>query len=522
MWPLSLLFPSPQETATLYRAFPGVFPSSDFPIRWSYEERCHRDLYREPAVLLCWLCVLWLLILALGGWCLRRREELTGKYANPLRLGLLALVPMAGLVGFGAPMVMAGWNAVMRLIAMVRRSEEGVRGKAIGTLRDGLFLACGPLSAMPGKSGGVEESDDDDDGENTDEVSVVGRCEDHDSKLPTSRLETLEQTTLLVDVCKTPAGLSIQQKAILGLLVTVLFYLSAATVLLVQRRWIIEANAVVDDILWLFALLGLAICLQVIAIMSMDTLHRLSAQYKVQKEELSSDAKTAYEGPESSGRRQKSVFPRILAIRLGGLVKGTSSNDTRIRKAESWTERAGRVGPYDIWVSIIMLQHIALTRTQNGKNPQLATLSEAATYATVLGFFPAVWILLFVAIAATVTFCYFAIRRLSPYGRVTNALETVSPKVATAELWIKKQYSKLPVVLRWAVDRVYLPLMVCMMYGWLYVIAGAEIIKSDARKYPRADPTTCVDLWKDPLAEKLLKPLYVIGQAIGEWLFPLV
>jgi hypothetical protein len=507
MWPLSLLIPSPEETATLYRRFPGVFASSDFPTRWSYEERCHRDLYREPAVLLCWLCVLWILVLALGGWCLHRREELTGKYANPLRLGLLALVPVAGLVGFGAPMVMAGWNAVVRLIGLVRRSEEGVRGKVIGTLRDGLFLACGPLSAMPVTSGGVEEGDNDD-GENADEVSVVARCKDPDSKLPTSRLEILERTTLLVDVCNTPAGLSIQQKAILGLLVTVLFYLSAATVLLVQRRWIIEANAVVDDILWLFALLGLAVCLQVVAIISMDTFHLLSAQHKKQREESSPDEKSAYEGPESSGRRQKSAYPQILAIRLGGLVKGMNSNDIRISKVESWTERAGCVGPYDIWVSIIALQHIALTSTQNGGNPQLATLSKAVTYATLLG--------VFVDVVAAVMFCYFAIQRLSPYGRVTNALETVPPKVEIAVLWIKKQYSKLPVVLRWAVDRGYLPLVVGVMYVWLYVIGATEIIKLDARKYPRADPSTCVDLWKDPLAEKLMKPLYVIGQVIGE------
>ena len=511
MWPLSLFIPSPQETATLFRRFPVVFASSESPTRWSYEERCHRDLYREPAVLLCWLCVLWILILALGGWCLHRREELTGKYANPLRSGLLALVPVAGLVGFGAPMVMAGWNALARLIVTVLRSEKGVLGKAIGALRDGLFLACAPLSAMP-----VMEESDDYDGDEIGEVSAVGKYKDH-SKPPTSRLETLEQTTLLVDVKNTAVGLSTPQK-VLGLLVTILCYLSGTTMLLVERRRAIGANAVVDDILWLLALLGFSVCLQVVAIISMDKVHRESAQYKRQREESSHDKKTAYEGPESSARRQKSAFPQTLAIRLGGLVKGTNSNDTRISKAESWMERAGRVGPYDIWISIIILQHITLTRTQNGENSQFATLSKAVTYATVSGLFPTIWILLFAAVAATVIACYFAVQRLSPYGRINNALETVSPKVDIAVLWIKKQYSKLPVVLRWAVDRVYLPLVVGVVYVWLYVIGAAEIIKLDARKYPRADPSTCVDLWKDPLAEKLLKPFYLIGQATGEWL----
>jgi hypothetical protein len=61
-------------------------------------------------------------------------------------------------------------------------------------------------------------------------------------------------------------------------------------------------------------------------------------------------------------------------------------------------------------------------------------------------------------------------------------------------------------------ERCYLPLWILCVYEMLCVIVFQEVMRFDARKHLRANNYECLDLWRDPLADKLLWPMFLASK----------
>jgi hypothetical protein len=88
---------------TVNQPFPISRHANYYSDLWGYEVLCHPDAYRDPTVVLLWTGTLWTSVLFGGAWVLWKRGEMSAQYANWMRLGVFAMVPLIGWVSFGVP-----------------------------------------------------------------------------------------------------------------------------------------------------------------------------------------------------------------------------------------------------------------------------------------------------------------------------------------------------------------------------------------------------------------------------------
>jgi hypothetical protein len=285
-------------------------------------------------------------------------------------------------------------------------------------------------------------------------------------------------------------------------------YISIVTLLLCERRTSINANAIIDDILWYLALTGLAINAQAIILLlgaTAPSQQKGPSQHAVPIHPSSSPGEPSSQtsDPMESPRTTISCIP---LARFGGLVHGvnarTKDSDRSVLTA------LGRVGPFDILTSIIILQHLVYPRTDNDDYPHLDKLVNIASKTILLGMVPYLWIIAFTLVALTLTVAHLLLSRVLPNSRVVTALERLSPAMENLVRWVKARYARVPETLRWVLERCYFPLWILCVYGALYIVVIQEIVRFDTRERLRVNNLPCLDLWRDTLAEKLLWPVF--------------
>jgi hypothetical protein len=296
-----------------------------------------------------------------------------------------------------------------------------------------------------------------------------------------------------------------------------LVYISIVTLLLCERRTSINANAIIDDILWHLALTGLAINAQAIILLLRATApsrqkgpgqHAVPIHPSPSLDEPSSQTSDSMESP-------RTTVSCIFLARFGGLVHGvnasTEDSDRSILMA------FGRVGPFDILTSIIIFRHLVYPQSDNDDYPHLDKLVNVASKTILLGMFPYLWIIAFTLVALTLTIAHLLLSRVLPNSRAVTALERLSAMMENLVRWIKARYARVPETRRWVLERCYFPLWILCVYGALYIIVIQEIVRFDTRERLRANNLPCLDLWRDTLAEKLLWPtgLYEVSRSRG-------
>ena len=187
---------------------------------------------------------------------------------------------------------------------------------------------------------------------------------------------------------------------------------------------------------------------------------------------------------------------------MHGVNASTKDSDRSILTA------LGRVGPFDILTSVIILQHLVYPRSDNDDYPHLDRLANVASGTILLGMFPYLWIIAFTLVALTLTVAHLLLSRVLPDSRVVTALERLSPAMENLVRWVKARYARAPETLRWVLERCCFPLWILCVYGALYIIVIREIVRFDTRERLRANSLPCLDLWRDTLAEKLLWPVF--------------
>jgi hypothetical protein len=285
-------------------------------------------------------------------------------------------------------------------------------------------------------------------------------------------------------------------------------YISIVTLLLCERRTSINANAIIDDLLWHLALTGLAINAQAIILLPRAT---ASSRQKGPEQQaapihpspsLNEPSSQTSDSTESPG----ATISCILLPRFGGLMHDVNANTKDSYR--STLMALGRVGSFDILTSIIIFRHLVYPRSDDDDYPHIDKLINIASKTILLGMFPYLWIIAFTLVALTLTVTHLLLSHVLPNSRVVAELERLSPKMENLVRWVKARYARVPETLRWVLERCYFPLWILCFFGALYVIVIQEIVRFDTRERLRANNLLCLDLWRDPLAEKLLRPIF--------------
>lgn len=182
----------------------------------------------------------------------------------------------------------------------------------------------------------------------------------------------------------------------------------------------------------------------------------------------------------------------ILLARFGGLVHGVNASTKDSDRSILTALR--RVGSFDIFTSIIILQYLVYPRSGNDDYPRLDKLINIASKAILLGMFPYLWIIAFILVALTLTVAHLLLSRVLPNSRVVTTLERLSPAMENLVRWVKARYARAPETLRWVLERCYFPLWILCVYGALYIIVIQEIVRFDTRERLRANSLPCLDL----------------------------
>jgi hypothetical protein len=499
---------------------------------WGYDVLCHPDAWRDPRVVLLWMGGLWIGVLVGGTWVLWKRGEMSARYANCARWGVYAVVPFMGWVSFGGSVVLVGMGTMFAFLAGATRGRgewiDPGRVVRCGVERarevwvEGTWLACGNVRELPVQrvqgtmeepvvlvAKEVEEEKIRKEADLGKEERIGMRLCDEEKRMLDS--DTLDSSTpclsVPVDADDTTTPIALRWLQVLAF--APLAYLSIVTLLLCERRTSINANAIVDDILWHLALTGLAICAQATLII----LFRATAPGRHNSKQQ--PAVTVPLIPPTDGISTQTTDPieppkrpisRILLVRFGGLVHGVNTN-TKDRDRSSLMA-FGRLGPFDTFASMLIFQHLVYPRSGNDDYPYLDTLIDVASKTVLLGMLPYLWIIAFAFVALILTVAHLLLSRVLPNSRAVTALESLSPKMEDLVRWVKARYAKLPQTWRWILERCYFPLWILSVYGVLYVIVVQEVVRFDTRERLRANNFDCLDLWRDHLAEKLLWPIF--------------
>ena len=419
------------------------------------------------------------------------------------------------------PLIVALGIAVVRALGELTRIG-GVRDGLVGgrwrikrtvalgrtALEEGFLLACGPISRLPLSVQSREG--------NTEGRELDRQEEESEAALAKSRKRVMKLTlgvaAFATDIGrvdqmdKTFTEASRVTKLMFSISVVMLIYLSGATLVLSTIRMGIGANGVVDDLLWWLALTGLAVSVQATVIL-LWKLHTISHDLGTVPEH---DMEKRIDPPL---RRLRSS--PITITRFGGLVHGININNPFLAVSTRFPQTLGRIGPFDTLAATIIFQQIVYTRSMSAEHPQLATLGRIAASAMLVGWMPFLWLLIIVPMAVLLTLTHLAMRGVAPDSRLTESLQSFSAQLESTVLWVKTQYKRLPDMARWVLGKAYFALWIICVYVACYVIVSDEILKLDARKHLRANNFPCMELWRDPLAELLLWPLFEMGTWAG-------
>jgi hypothetical protein len=515
MWPLpdTLLIPAWAHYDTVNQPSSSSARVEFYSDLWGYDVLCHPDAWRDPAVVFLWTGAVWISVLIGGAWVLWTRGEMSGRYANWMRLGILMVVPVVGWVSFGGPLVLVALKAVFACLAALGtamrergswRNLRRVWGCGVEAARaawvEGIGLACGHVRQLPVQSGlgSVEEAKEEQ--KVKEQRAGINLCDDEKPVLGPDTEESATDT----DGPLTSTFLRCLQLVAIA----PLGYLSLVTLLLCERRASINANAIVDDVLWHLALTGLTIYAHAIIVLCSG-----AAQFRSNGQELHTvpvpiqppTDETPLPATDSMDI-SKTKPSNILFVRFGGLVHGVNINAKNTDKNP--LASLGRLGPFDTLASIVIFQHLVYPRGGNDDYPHLDTFINVASKTLILGVIPYLWIVAFAFAALTLTVAHLLLSRILPNSRVVTALQSLSPKMEDLVRWVKARYARAPETLRCIFERCYFPMWILCVYGALYVIVTQEIMRFDTRERLRANNYYCLDLWRDPLAEKLLWPIF--------------
>lgn len=419
------------------------------------------------------------------------------------------MVPLVGWVSFGVPIAQVSISTAFAFMAGLgkagrdqgnwqdqRRIVHFAKERGEQAWMETTRLACGHAASLPMQSTQVTTEKPTD----PKEESSVSSSDEEERALGSTPY-------LSVPVNTDGSPISNPLRYLQAIATLPLGYISIVT-LLCERRTSINANAIIDDILRRLALTCLAINAQVIIFLLGVTApsqqkgppqHAVPIHPSPSLDEPSSQTSDPMESP-------RTTISCILLIRFGGLVHGvnarTKDSDRSVLTA------LGRVGPFDILTSIIILQHLVYPRSGNDDYPHLQKLINIASKTILLGMFSYLWIIAFTLVALTLTVAHLLLSRVFPNSGIVTALERLSPTMENLVRWIKARYARVPETLKWALERCYFPLWILCVYDALYIIVIREIVRFDTRERLRANNLPCLDLWRDTLAEKLLWPVF--------------
>ena len=528
--------PSLPDHYTIYRPYRSSAHTMEWWRRWGIAVVCHPEARRDPLVVLLWLGVLWLSVLVGGTWLLWQKGELRPQYANWLRLLVLLVAPLLGWVGFGVPVVQVvistGFAFLAGLLGALR--ERGawadprmVVGRAVelarGTWLETTSLACGHVESLPLQPDYAAQQEERTGSEKEGHVRETADAKE-EQKPPETGLQDEEKRLLasdgadgsdgavpLLEICvrtdSAPAPITTQCLQFAAAIP--LGYLSIVTLLLCQRRLNIYANAIVDDILWHVALTGLSICAQMVIIACRGgtaPIEQSSGEQLVVPidsappvEEDSSQAKDSTASP-------KPTTSLILYARFAGLMHGVNVNTKDA--AKSTIMALGRVGPLECLASTVYFAQFLVPRLGNKDYAHLGTLCNIESMTLLLGALPGLWLIPLAFIAITLRIVHKLFSRIFSESRAVEFVEGLRSRMVDLVAWVRAPYARVPETLRLLLERGYWPIWMLCIYGAVYGIVAQEIMRFDTRMWPRATNRYCLDLWRDPLAERLLWPFF--------------
>jgi hypothetical protein len=415
---------------------------------------------------------------------------------------------LAGLLG--AVRVTSNWRDPKRIFHC---AMEAARDNWVETT----WLACGHVASLPVPSirGATQEQTGSEEEKikgvaNATEQELAGMSLRDEEKqvLDSVALNGAPHLEVRTRTHDTPTPISLR---CLQCAVTIpLGYLSIVTLLLCKRRASINANAIVDNILWHLALTGLSTCAQAIIILCTGA----TAPFRQSTEEQ--PAMPTHSTPlvdESFSQAKDSTAspkPRISLIpfiRFGGLIHGVDMNTND--KDEDSLKAFGRLGPLDKLASLLIFNKLIYLPAGNRDYAYLATLDKIASNTIFLSVLPNLLLILFALVGLTLTASHKWLSRIFADCRAVKVLESLLSKNRDLVDWVRAQYARVPETLRLLLERGYLPLWVLCVYSALYLIVIQEIMRFGAREHLRAYSLRCLRLWHDPLAEKLLWPIFV-------------
>jgi hypothetical protein len=513
---------------TVNRPFPDSHHANYYSDLWNYEVLCHPDAYRDPTAIFLWTGTLWASVLYGGVWVLWKRGEISVQYANWMRLGVFAMVPFISWVSFGVPIVQSSVSTAFAFMVGLgkagcdrgnwrdlRRIVHFAKGRAGEVWVETAWLACGHAASLPIQNTQItmEEPTVAKEERAAREIDLQKkegtRMSFPDEEKRVLHSEALDSAPYLSGPANTDGSSISNPLRYLQAVATVLLgYLSIITLLLCERRISIKANAIIDDILWHLAVAGLAINAQAVILLLRATAPPQQKGSGQQAAPIHLPPSLDEPSSQTSDTTESSstTISCILLARFGGLVHGVNANTKASDR--SILMALGRVGPFDILTSIIIFRHLVHPRSGNDDYPHIDKLINIASKTMLLAMFPYLWIITFALVALTLTVAHLLLSSVLPNSRAVVALERLSPMMENLVRWVNVRYARAPESLRWVLERCYFPLWTLCVYGALNIIVIQEIVRFDTRERLRANNLPYLDLWRDPLVEKLLWPVF--------------